>query len=406
MAGFFENLRSNTQALINTNLETEKSLKGSVLPILERLHKEIKHKAKELAGGAQKGAKEVEKARNTTQKHIELLGQQTASFDSTGGRIAGHEDPYVVHRGILHRLSSQVMIENNHHNDLIAVQNNFATFESHVVEVIQQAMEAFTQLVGGQAEKTRALHHDILGNIQQVPPEFEWANFTVRNAERLAQPNEPPRAVDAITFPNMDHPSVTPIIEGSLERKSRNKLSWGMSTGYYVVTASKYLHEFKDSDNTRQDPKPELSIYLPEAAIGAPSGDKFSVKGKDKSKTMSSKFTGSSELNFKAHTADEAQKWFSVIQTAIGGTGPAADSGSVAGSTPVSPLAESPSETIGDKLANNSPPETGSPVIGADQHKAQESGVTASPPVTATATATEADEKVDTKADTKVTEKA
>lgn len=368
VAGFFENMRQNTQSMINTNIETEKSIKGSVLPILDRLHKEIKHKAKELAGGAQKGAKDVEKARNTTQKHIEMLGQQTASFDSAGGKLTSHEDPYVVHRGVLHRLGAQVVTENNHHNDLIAVQNNFSTFESHVIQVIQQAMEAFTQLAGGQAEKTRALHNDMLGTIQRVPPEFEWANFTVRNAERLAQPNEPSRSVDAIKFPNMEHPSTKPLIEGSLERKSRNKLSWGYSTGYYVVTPSKFLHEFKDSDNTREDPKPELSIYLPDAVIGAPNAEKFNVKGKDKSKTIGSKLTGSSELSFKAHTPADAQKWFQIIQGVAGATGPAEPSSPATpgASTPASPIVGSNQESINKQLEQASL---------ADQHKAQEAGV-------------------------------
>lgn len=359
-------MRSNTQALINTNLETEKSIKGSVLPVLDRLHKEIKHKSKELAGGAQKGAKEVEKARNTTQKHIELLGQHTASFDSAGGKLHSVDDPYVIHRGVLHRLSNQVLAENNHHNDLIAVQNNTATFEAHVIKVIQEAMEAFTQLAGGQADKTRALHNDMLHSIQNVPAEFEWANFTVRSADRLAQPNEPARSVDAINFPNMDHTSTKPLIEGSLERKSRNKLSWGYSTGYYVVTPSKFLHEFKDSDNTRQDPKPELSIYLPDAVVGTPSGTSFNVKGKDRSKTMSSKLTGSSELHFKAHTADDAQKWFNIIAGLTSASGPAAVS-SPTGSAVTSPQTESP-----DKFEATSPA-TMSP---SEEHKAQEAGVT------------------------------
>lgn len=378
IAGSFENLRANTQSLINTNIETERSIKGTVMPVLDRLHKEIKHKAKELAGGAQKGAKEVEKARNTTQKHIELLGQQTAAFDSMGGKLNSHEDPYVIHRGVLHRLSNQVMSENNHHNDLIAVQTNFAAFESHVVEVMQQAMEAFTQLAGGQAEKTRALHMDMLRTIQNVPPEFEWANFTVRCAERLAQSNEAPRSVDTIKFPNMDHVATQPLIEGSLERKSRNKLAWGYNSNYYVVTPSKFLHEFKDSDNTRDDPKPELSLYLPDTIIGAPNGDKFNIKGKDRSKTMSSKLTGTTELAFKAHTPSDAQKWFQIIQGVAGATGPVAPQSPAtpSASTPTSPVIGSPEATISDKLEMNSP---------ADDHKGQEAGVTGA---TATATGT------------------
>ncbi|KAK0382761.1 hypothetical protein NLU13_9857 [Sarocladium strictum] len=377
VAGFFENLRVNTQGIINSNIETEKSLKGSVLPILERLHKEIKHKAKELSGGAEKGAKEVEKARNTTQKQIELLGQHTASYDSAGGRISGHDDPYVLHRGVLHRLSAQVLTENNHHNDLIAVQNNFKIFEAHVVAVFQEAMEAFTQLTGGQAEKTRALHADMLGAVQRVPQDFEWEKFAQRSGDRLANPNADPRSIDSITFPNMDHKSVKPLIEGSLERKSRNKLSWGYSTGYYVVTPSRFLHEFKDSDNTRQDPKPELSIYLPDATIGTPNGEKFNIKGKDKSKTVSSKLTGSTELSFKAHTAADAQKWFSIIAGVAGATGPAEPlsptGGSSAGNSPVVANDARFEDSKPQPLAS---PVAESPVSPIAEHRAQEVGVT------------------------------
>ncbi|KAL1867273.1 hypothetical protein Daus18300_006392 [Diaporthe australafricana] len=331
VAGFYENLRQNTQALINTNTETEKSIKGSVLPILDRLHKEVKNKAKELASGAQKGAKEVEKARNTTQKHIELLGQHAASFESTGGKMNPTEDPYVIRRGVLHRLNKQVIEENNHRNDLIAVQGNFSDFEAHVIQVLQQAMEVFNQFAGGQAEKTRALYADMLGAAQRIPPDMEWQAFTQRNADILVDPDDPPRTVEAIAFPNQEHNSTEPLIEGSLERKSRNKLSWGFSTGYYVVTPSKFLHEFKTDDNAGKDPVPELSIYLPEATIGTPNGDKFNVKGKDKSKTMSSKLTGSAEISFKAHTAADAQRWFEVISKVAGAN-------AAVESTPASPV--------------------------------------------------------------------
>ena len=225
------------------------------------------------------------------------------------------DDPYVVYRGVLHRLNKQVIEENNHRNDLLAVQANFKDFEAHVLQVLQQAMEVFNQFAGGQAEKTRALYADMLGAVQRVPPDMEWQAFSQRNADILVDPNDPPRSVDAITFPNQDHPSAKPLIEGSLERKSRNKLSWGFSTGYYVVTPSKFLHEFKSEDNVSKEPVPELSIYLPDATVGTPNGDKFNVKGKDKSKTMSSKLTGTSELSFKAHTPADAQRWFEVISS-------------------------------------------------------------------------------------------
>ncbi|PSS03427.1 PH domain-containing protein [Coniella lustricola] len=342
VAGFYENLRQNTQALINTNAETEKSIKGSVLPILDRLHKEVKNKVKELSSGAQKGAKDVEKARNTTQKHIELLGQQSASFESTGGKMNPNDDPYVLHRGVLHRLHKQVLEENNHRNDLISVQQNFEAFEAHVVQVLQQAMETFNQFAGGQALKTQALYLDMLGAAQRIPPDFEWKGFQQRHAETLVNPNDPLRTVEAITFPNQDHAATKPLIEGSLERKSRNKLSWGWSSGYYVVTPTRFLHEFKDSDNVKKDPTPELSLYLPDATISAPNGDKFTVKGKDRSKTMSSKFTGTSEINFKAHTPADAERWYEIVRQVCGATGPIASSDSGPTSPIVGSGAESP----------------------------------------------------------------
>ncbi|KAI0532136.1 PH domain-containing protein [Xylaria digitata] len=361
VAGFFENMRVNTQALVNSNTETEKTLKGTVLPILERLHKEIKAKHKEVSHGVEKGAKEIEKARNATQKHIELLGQHSASFESTGGKLNPTDDPYILKRGVLHRLNKQIIAENNHSNDLLHVQDGFQAFEAHVILVIQEAMEAFNQVAGGQAEKTRALYADMLSAAQRIPGDFEWKGFSERNAHRLVNPNDPPRSLDAVTFPNQGHTSTKPLIEGSLERKSRNKLSWGTQSAYYVVTPGKYLHEFKDDDNLQHDPKPELSIYLPDAVVGVPSGDKFSVKGKDRGKSFSSKLAGTSELSFKAHTPADAQKWFEAIGIAAGATGGAYES------TPASPVVGGPS----------SQSSTSSKISKVDAgHKEQEAGIT------------------------------
>ena len=349
------------------------------------MHKEIKNKSKELASGAVKGAKEVEKARNTTQKHIELLGQQTASYSSSGGKMNAADDPYVVHRQVFHRLNKQVLEENNHRHDLIAVQNNFVQFETHIIEVIQQAMMSFNQFVGGQAQKDQQLLGDMLAAAQAVPPTFEWDKFTERSSNMLADPNSGDRTVDSINFPNQGHKSTKPLIEGTLERKSRNKLSMtGYSTGYYVVTPSKFLHEFKDNDNFRKDPTPELSIYLPDATIGATNNEKFNVKGKDVSKGLGSKLSGSSEIAFKAHTAADAAKWHEIIRSVAG----AAPAGAVVGSEPTSPV--SPTE----KRVVSQPPtySEGSPTTSNAQKPAaiQTSGISGGETVTSPATTTPA----------------
>ncbi len=330
----FENMRSNTESLANSHLETEKTLRGSVLPILERLHKEIKAKAKEINSGVGKAAKEIEKSRNLTQKHIELLGSQAAAAESSQHKVAPSEDPYITQRGVYYRLHKQILEENNNRQDLISVQENFAAFEHHVVEVIQQAMASFVQTVGGQAARSQNSYSDMLSMTQHIPPDFEWNGFVQRNWDCLVDPNSARRSVESVNFPNQNHKSTQPLVEGSLERKSRNILSGGYSTGYYAVTSALYLHGFKDNDNLRRDPEPEISIYLPDAIIGKASDTKFNIKGKNVSKGLSSKFPGTSELHFKAHTPQDAEKWIEICKMAAG----TAVGGSQLSSLPASPI--------------------------------------------------------------------
>lgn len=333
--------------MVNMYLETEKNLSGSVLPTLERLHKEIKNKSKELKSGAAKGAKAVEKARHATQKHIELLGQNAASHDAvSNNKIETQNDPYILRRRINHRLNKQVTEENNHRNDILAIQNSFAQFEAHVLQTIQGALDQFFQFMGGQLDRQRAMYADILGTAQRIPADFEWMNFVVSNDATLVNPDSPPRSLSSITFPNMDHRATKALIEGSLERRSRAVIK-GYSTGYYVVTPARYLHEFKDNDDFRKDPTPELSLYLPDCVVGAIDGVKFNVKGKDVSSgKVGNAFHATTELSFKAHSASDAEKWWIVIKDCTRAAPLATPAvASPTATSPVSPVATSPLAT-------------------------------------------------------------
>ncbi|KAF7507923.1 hypothetical protein GJ744_009957 [Endocarpon pusillum] len=322
VAGLFENIRSNTQAIANLHDETAKNISGTVLPMLERLHKEIKAKGKELGSGAAKQSKAVDKARNASQKHIELLGQYTANFDSAGGKVDAAHDPYVLQRGIYHRLNQQILEENNNRNDLLTVQNSFQQFEAHVLTIVQNALGSFSQFMGGQAERHRAMYGDMASTAQKVPLDFEWRGFIKRNENLLINPDAPARSMSNITFPNQGHRATKPLIEGSLERKSHGiGALTGYKTGYYALTPAGYLHEFKDNNDFQKDPIPELSLYLPDCSIGGVDGVKFHVKGKDVSGgKLTSKMHLSSEYQFKAHTPADAQQWHSIIMSQAGKT--------------------------------------------------------------------------------------
>ncbi|KAK2761727.1 hypothetical protein FQN54_001555 [Arachnomyces sp. PD_36] len=334
VAGMFENLRANTQGISNTHIETEKNLKGIVLPILERLHAEIKSKTKEIRSGAAKTSKLVEKARGLTQKHIELLGQYSASFDAVGGgKIEPAHDPYILRRGVSHRLNKQIIEENNHRQDLLVVQNSFLQFETHVLQTIQNAFSQFLQFMGGQAERQRTMYADMVSSAQNIPDDFEWASFAVRHESVLINPDAPPKSMAHTTFPNQDHPSVNPTIEGTIERKSRAALK-GFSAGHYVVTPAGYMHGFKDNDDYHHEPSPDFTLYLPDSVIGGIDGSKFNVKGKDVSGgKVGSAFSITSDFQFKTATPSDAEKWWTVIRTAINAGGKT----SASASDPVSP---------------------------------------------------------------------
>jgi len=311
IAGLFDTLRTNTQGLSNSTADTAKTLKSSVLPIFERLHAEIKSKSKELNKSAGKGAKAVDKARSATQKHVELLGQHSANFESNATGLKAHEDPYVTHRQIYHRLHKQVVEENSNRDDMLSVQNSFATFEAHVLQTFQQGLAQFDQVLATQANQARTHYGAVVGAAQQIPPQHEWNGFLHRNSNTLIDPSAPKRTVESIGFANQDHKSTKPLIAGALERKG--KVFKRYESAYWVVTPSKYLHEYKTDDDFAKDPTPENSLYLPDCLVGAVEDTRFNVRGKSSGMLATTR-----EYSFKAHSPEIAKQWRDVIASVAG----------------------------------------------------------------------------------------
>ena len=324
-----------SKGVANLHLETEKNLKTNVLPVIEKLKDEVKAKSKQLKSGSTKAAKNISKARGDTQKHIEMLGQYAASYDSnTKNKIDCAHDPYLLCRGVYYRLNKQVTEENSNLKEILAIQNQFQQFEAHVIETVQSALNQFVHCMSAQSDRQRAIYAEISANAQQIPPDYEWANFYERNDAALINPNTPPRALSTIQFPNMEHRATKPLISGNLERKSRAVVK-GYNTGFYVISPAGYLHGFKDgtASDYEQDPVPDISLYLPECTIGGVEGVKFSIKGKDVSGgKVGNAFHVTTDLNFKAQTVDDAENWSKVISSTA-----QTKSGSGSGSQPTSP---------------------------------------------------------------------
>lgn len=315
ITAMFENIRTNTQGIANTHADTAKNLKASVLPVFERLHDEIKQKTKELTKGVAKGSKAVDKARQNTQKHIELLGQNTANYDSAGGKIGASDDPFLLHQGVRYRLNKQIAEENSTRGDMLAIQENFSQFEAHIVQSIQQGMNQFMQAVGMQNAQQKSMYENMTENVSRVQPLGEWNTFVQRNGDTLIDPSAPPRSLNTVSFPHQSHKSTKPLISGTLERKSGLLKNYSSAT--YIVTPARYLHEFKHGDLTGVDKElsPDMSLYLPDCTVGTINGAMFNVRGKD----VSSRLSSTHEYAFRAGSEREAEQWLEVIKDVSGG---------------------------------------------------------------------------------------
>ncbi|KAK9454185.1 hypothetical protein V1511DRAFT_502979 [Dipodascopsis uninucleata] len=317
VSGAFLTLRAKSEAMINAANEAEKSLKLSAIPHVERLSHDIKEHYKELKTKGFKGSKDVMAARQQSQKQIELLGQYTSSFGMINFKSDPTKDPYVIHRQAMNKIDDQILKENIRADSLIALQKNLRTFEAHIIGGIQQTFNLLDQTQTAFWDVERECYSSVMTAFGAITTEAEWKNFLDLNKELLIDENAPKRSIDRIYFPNMDHESTLPLIEGVIQRKSTRTLSKQYNSGYYVVTPSKYLHQFASMDYV-QSPDPEFSLYLPDCLLGPAysqeSGKfKFKITGKDSLKTLTTKHT----FEFKTSSYNDLQKWWGVINEAV-----------------------------------------------------------------------------------------
>lgn len=314
IAESFESLRTTTDSLINKSLETEQSLKTSVLPQLSTLKGDIEKHIKGLKGNGVKNAKDIEKARSLTQASIEQLGQYVSSFAiNTNHKLDYKNDPYVLHRNVLNALEDQVAKENNQIDALISVEKNLETLEVHILQVIQQAVTLLDTALSSYSNLKVDSYHNIAATFNAIPSGFEWDKFINNPNSEIVAYNTPKRQIDNIYFTNSDAVSVKPVLEGILQRKE-GKLLKSYSSSYYVLTPSRFLLQYSSQDHV-QNPTPDFAIYIPDAQVGEMSSrssgkNKFVIQAKDTSRTIG---IGHKNYAFKTNTYDELVAWHDAI---------------------------------------------------------------------------------------------
>jgi hypothetical protein len=315
--------------------EAEQQLKTAVVPQLDTLKGDIEKHYKGLKGPTLKGQKDVDKARAGTQKHIESLGQSVA----VGAKSDAKTDPYVVKRQALNSVNDQVLLENSQSEAVLSVQNNFLTLERHILQVLQQAVEVTEQILGGFAMSQAGAFKTVRDTFGAIERDHEWNHFTTLYKDQLVSSENYTRDPGNITFSNMDHELTIPVIEGIIQRKGTVMKQY--SSGYYVLTPSGFLHEYKSADYI-DHATPEMSIYMPESALGPmsdPATGKFtfSIHGKDAGKTIGAKH----KYVFRTSTYEELKSWHEALAKACGTAVTSVDT-DVVSSPEASPVVMSP----------------------------------------------------------------
>ncbi|GAA6056621.1 hypothetical protein JCM3770_006360 [Rhodotorula araucariae] len=311
----FYGVRERTRLIADHHANLAKTVEGSIVQHLQKLRVELKAHVKNIQQDTGKLAASVAKERETSTKMITDLARSITMLKNTPMGVHAKEDPWYTNSLVARQLQKQVHEENALQKSIIIMQQNSEHFEEGVVRAIQMAWQTFDEWnarASSSVQETWATMGELM---RSVAPTTEWIAFASRS-EYLLDPETPLRNPMTINYPGKDDPSVIPVHQGILERKKRYTKTYKES--FYVLTPAGYLHEYPSSDLSKH-PTPELSLFLPECTLGAPTNPharshKFHIDGKKSIGGDVGQKTGlfalDASFTFRARSHDEMLEWW------------------------------------------------------------------------------------------------
>jgi len=337
--------RERTRLIADHHANLAKTVEGSIVQHLQKLRTELKAHIKNIQQDTGKLAASVAKERETSTKMITDLARSITMLKNTPMGVHAKEDPWFTNSLVARQLQKQVHEENALQKSIIIMQQNSEHFEEGVVRAIQMAWQTFDEwkcvlfppslsrlalscsshlqeltltLLARSARASSSVQEtwQTMGELMRsVAPTTEWIAFASRS-EYLLDPETPLRNPLTINYPGKDDPSVIPVHQGILERKKRYTKTYKES--FYILTPAGYLHEYPSSDLSKH-PNPELSLFLPECTLGAPTNPqarshKFHIDGKKSIGgdvgQKSGLFALDTSFTFRARSHDEMLEWW------------------------------------------------------------------------------------------------
>lgn len=295
-----------TEGLLRASEIAATNIKQSVIPPLEELLAEIDQHHREIKDNSVSAMKDIEKLRIHTFKHMETLN---GVVNSGAIPTENRDDPYIVKRQMVGVLNSQLGRENDHARNVVAIQTNFAKFDSKVVQTIQTSLRDLEAIVSEYNNSSTNAHRAVSEKYSAVEHDQDWNVFQESNKDVFLPTKGFQRDPANLEFENKDHIYTKAIIEGPLNRKARVLRS--LQLGFYVLTPSGFLHGFKSEDAIK-DPLPEVSLFVPECEIeplDPRTPDEFKIYGKDRSSKLGTR----RNYVFRTLNAGDAQLWHEAL---------------------------------------------------------------------------------------------
>ncbi|KAH3666375.1 hypothetical protein OGAPHI_003554 [Ogataea philodendri] len=331
--GFFKGIQTQTDKLIVSLEQTESLFKVQLIPQLKELLTLLVNKEKDFRTQWHKREKEFRSTLQATRKELEHFELSINKFDNLQEeqRPDFRHDPYLNRKMLCSQAEIQLSAERDFSNFVQKSESDLHLLEVHIMEGLKQVFSSFSAfLIKFHDYYSQEL--SVLSNyIQAIPNELEWERFEKTYRKRLHGTSDAAipqnfnsqlpaqskgrRSLETIQFPNQDHFSTAPILEGVLSRKD-SKFSSKLAAHYYVITKSKLFYEFPSRMSSEL--QPTLVLFLPDCSlkdISEGSAMRFKLQGKD----MSSSFLKTSRtLTLQASSEDDFKTWFNVISELSG----------------------------------------------------------------------------------------
>ncbi|GAA6043350.1 hypothetical protein JCM8097_008043 [Rhodosporidiobolus ruineniae] len=311
----FYGVRERTRIIADQHANLAKTVEGSIVQHLQKLRTELKAHIRNIEQDTGKLAASVAKERETSTKMITDLARSITMLKNTPMGVHAKEDPWYTNSLVARQLQKQVHEENALQKSILIMQQNSEHFEEGVVRAIQMAWQTFDEWNARAASQVQETWATMGQLMRSVAPTTEWIAFASRS-EYLLDPETPLRNPMTINYPGKDDPSVIPVHQGILERKKRYTKTYKES--FYVLTPAGFLHEYPTSDLGKH-PIPELSLFLPECTLGAPTNPharshKFHIEGKKAIGgdvgQKNGLFASNASYTFRARSHDEMLEWW------------------------------------------------------------------------------------------------